>query len=206
MSDDKIRNSESESIILLAAGSSSRLGQSKQLVEVDGVPLLLKSTLAALDAKYLHVVVVLGAHADIHKKIITHLPVEILTHAEWEKGMGSSLKKGLRHIITSRPETNAVVVMVCDQPFITSAHLVALRDTHKKDHYQIVASQYENTIGVPALFDRTLFSSMLEIKDSQGAKVIIERQATSISTIDWTEGRFDIDTPEDLKLLNSQSG
>jgi molybdenum cofactor cytidylyltransferase len=207
MSDDKIKNSDkSESVILLAAGSSSRLGQSKQLVEVDGVPLLLKSTLAALDGKYSHVVVVLGAHADLHKKTIAHLPVEILTHTEWEKGMGSSLKRGLHHIIKSRPETKAVVVMVCDQPLITSLHLAALRDAHKKTSNQIVASRYENTIGVPALFERTLFSKMLEIKDSQGAKVIIENQATSISTIDWDEGRFDIDTPDDLNLLNSQPG
>ena len=207
MSDDKTKNSyESESVIILAAGSSSRLGQSKQLVEVDGVPLLLKSTLAALDAKYSHIVVVLGAHADIHKKTIAHLPVEILTHTEWKKGMGSTLKKGLRHIITSRPDTNVVVVMVCDQPLITSLHLASLRDAHKKTSHQIVASRYENTIGVPALFERTLFSRMLEIKDSQGAKVIIERETTSLTTIDWAEGRFDIDTPEDLKLLNSQPG
>jgi molybdenum cofactor cytidylyltransferase len=204
MSDGKRKDSnEKESVIILAAGSSSRLGQSKQLVEVDGVPLLLKSTLAALAARYSHVVVVLGAHADLHQKTIAHLPVEIITHEEWEKGMGSSLKKGLRHVITSRPETNAVVVMVCDQPLITSLHLKALSDTHKSTSHQIVASRYENTIGVPALFDRTLFARMLEIKDSQGAKVIIESQITSISTIDWAEGRFDIDTPDDLKLLNS---
>jgi molybdenum cofactor cytidylyltransferase len=176
------------------------------LVEVDGVPLLLKSTLAALDAKYAHVIVVLGAHADIHKKTIAHLPVEIITHTEWEKGMGSSLKKGLHHIITSRPETNAVVIMVCDQPLITSSHLVALRDAYKKASHKIVASRYESIVGVPALFDHTLFTRMLEIKDSQGAKVIIESQTTPISTIDWAEGRFDIDTPDDLKLLNSQPG
>ena len=207
MSDDKRKSiDESESVIILAAGSSSRLGQSKQLVEVDGVPLLLKSTLAALDAKYSHVVVVLGAHADMHKKIIVHLPVEILAHTEWKKGMGSSLKKGLRHIIKYRPETKAVVVMVCDQPLITSLHLGALRDAHKKTSHQIVASRYENTIGVPALFERTLFSRMLEIEDSHGAKVIIERETTSLTTIDWAEGRFDIDTPEDLNLLNSQPG
>lgn len=190
------------SIILLAAGSSSRLGQSKQLVEINGVPLLLQSTLAALDANHSHVVVVLGAHADLHKKTIAHLPVEIITHVEWEKGMGSSLKAGLQHVIQSKPETNAVVVMVCDQPLLTSVHLIALLDVYKNTSSKIVASHYENKIGVPALFDRILFSELLQIKDTQGAKAFMESNTGLVTTIDWAEGRFDIDTPEDLKSIN----
>jgi molybdenum cofactor cytidylyltransferase len=205
MSDNKReRSNENESVIILAAGSSSRLGQSKQLVEVDGVPLLLKSTLAALDTNYSHVVVVLGSNADIHKKMIAHLPVEIITHEGWEKGMGSSLKTGLQHVVESRPATHAVVIMVCDQPLLTSVHLNTLRDVYKKSSGKIVASQYGNTVGVPALFDRTLFPELLEIKDSQGAKVIIERHATLVNAINWDDGQLDIDTPQDLKSLNSQ--
>lgn len=197
---------ETESVIILAAGSSSRLGQSKQLVEVDGVPLLLKSTLTALNANYTNVVVVLGAHAEQHKKTIAHLPIEIITNTEWERGMGSSLKTGLEHIIKSRPETSAVVVMVCDQPLLTSAHLAALRDVHKNTFSHMVTSRYGNTMGVPALFDRTLFSEMLNIKDAQGAKAIIESHVESVTTINWEAGHIDIDTPEDLKLLKAQEG
>lgn len=192
------------SIILLAAGSSSRLGQPKQLVEHEGVPLLLKSTLTALGAKYAHVAVVLGADAHVHKKIIAHLAVEIITNHEWEKGMGSSIKAGLRQVIKSRPETEAVVVMVCDQPLLTSAHLTSLLLLHKKTSSPIVASRYEKAIGVPALFDRSLFSKLLEIKDQQGAKAIIESHAGTIEFIDWPEGRIDIDTPEDLEKLNDR--
>jgi molybdenum cofactor cytidylyltransferase len=193
-----------KSVIILAAGSSSRLGQSKQLVEIDGVPLLLKTTLTALDANYSHVVVVLGANADIHKKTIAHLPVEILTHTEWENGLGSSLKKGLRHIITIRPETCSVLILVCDQPLLTSTHLLALHDAYKKTSSQIVASRYGNTLGVPALFDRTLFPLLLEIEDTQGARVVIDRHASSVTAIDWADGLIDIDTPDDLMLLNNQ--
>ena len=190
------------SIILLAAGASSRLGQPKQLVEFEGVPLLLKSTLTALDAKFAHVTAVLGADAEVHKKIIAHLPVEIITNHEWEKGMGTSLKFGLRHVLKSRPETEAVVVMVCDQPLLTAAHLVALIALCEKTSSPIVASRYEKAIGVPALFDRSLFAKLLEIKDEQGAKAIIESHGNAIELIDWPEGKIDIDTPEDLKKMN----
>ena len=207
MNDQKTdRSIIAESVIILAAGSSSRLGQSKQLVEVDGVPLLLKSTLTALEANYTNMVVVLGANADQHKKKIAHLPVEIITNTEWKKGMGSSLKTGLEHVLKSRPETGAVLVMVCDQPLLTSAHLAALRDVHKNTSSQIVASRYGNTIGVPAIFDRILFSEILKIKDAQGAKAIIESHTEFVNTIDWEAGHLDIDTPDDLKLLNSEQG
>lgn len=207
MSDKKTEQvNETETVIILAGGSSLRLGQSKQLVEVDGVPLLLKSTLTALNANYTNVVVVLGAHSDHHKKTIAHLPIEIITNTGWERGMGSSLKTGLEHVIKSRPETSAVVVMVCDQPLLTSAHLSALRDVHKNTFSHMVASRYGNTIGVPALFDRTIFPEMLNIKDAQGAKTIIESHAESVNTINWEDGQIDIDTPEDLKSLKAQEG
>lgn len=199
-----IYNKDEESVILLAAGSSSRLGQPKQLVEVEGVPLLLKSTLAALDANYAHVVVVLGSNADEHKKTIAHLPVEIITHDAWEKGMGSSLKAGLKYVTTSRPDTRAMVIMVCDQPLLTAMHLSALRDAFNRSSAHIVASRYGNTLGVPALFDQTLFSELLNIKDSQGAKVVIENHASAIQAIDWAAGLLDIDTPEDLKSLRAK--
>ncbi len=204
MGNNQQDNPENISVIILAAGSSSRLGQSKQLVMIDGVPLLLKSTLASLDAKYLHVVVVLGANAAEHKKMIAHLPVEILTNTEWENGMGSSLKKGLRYVLKSKPATRAIVVMVCDQPLLTQEHLAALRHAYTKTNSQIVASRYGGMKGVPALFDYRLFPSLMEIDDSQGAKVVIEAHSETVHTIDWEDGHLDIDTPEDLNLLNSQ--
>lgn len=198
--DDPIKNTES--VIILAAGSSSRLGRSKQLVKVNGMPLLLKATMAALEALYSHVVVVLGANAEEHKKIITHLPVEIIIHTQWKKGMGSSLKTGLQHILKLKPKSSAIVVLVCDQPLLTSSHLTVLRGAYRKTGKPIVASLYNDTLGVPALFDQSLFPELLEIKDGQGAKIVIENHLDSVESIPWTGGGLDIDTPEDLKSLN----
>ncbi len=191
-----------ESVIILAAGSSSRLGQPKQLVNVEGVPLLRKSVLAALATKYSPVVVVLGSNAEEHKNIIAHLPVEIVIHTEWEKGMGSSLKAGIHQLLKINAETTAIVVMVCDQPLLTSAHLTALRDAYRKTLKPIIASQYNEIIGVPALFDHSLFSELQKINDTQGAKAVIEGNLKLVETIGWADGRLDIDTPEDLNRLN----
>lgn len=192
-----------EAAIILAAGSSSRLGQAKQMVSVHGIPLLRKSVLAALEARYSPVVVVLGSNATEHKKIIADLPVDIVIHADWEKGMGSSLKAGLSELLKSNPEKTAIVVMVCDQPLLTSTHLTALRDAYRKSSKPIIASHYNEAIGVPALFDHTLFAELQKIKDTQGAKAVIESHLNLVQSVDWEEGRLDIDTPDDLKLLNS---
>jgi len=204
MSDEQAnRHLKNESVIILAAGSSTRLGQAKQLVGVKGMPLLLKSVLVALEAHFEHIVVVLGYHADEHKKTIDHLPMEAIIHDEWEKGMGSSLKKGLLHTIESRPETSAVVVMVCDQPLLTATHLLHLRELYKNTSKPIIASRYGTILGVPALFDRSLFPEILNINDAEGAKAVIVQNAESVESIHWEEGNLDIDTPEDLEILNS---
>jgi molybdenum cofactor cytidylyltransferase len=150
------------------------------------------------------VVVVLGSNADEHKKTIAHLPVEIITHDAWEKGMGSSVKAGLKYVTTARPDTKAIVIMVCDQPWLTEMHLSALRDAFHHSSAHMVASRYGNTLGVPALFDQTLFSELLNIKDTQGAKVVIENYRSDVLAIDWAAGLIDIDTPEDLKSLSGR--
>jgi len=198
---DKIRGTVS--VIILAAGSSSRLGRPKQLVEINGTPLLLISVREALKAEFSSVLVVLGANAREHENAIQDLPVDIIMHPEWEKGMGSSLKAGLEHMIKSRPDTSAVIIMVCDQPFLTHTHLNTLYEHYQKTKNPIIASRYNQTLGVPALFDQAFFTQLLNIKDDQGAKAIIARHQSLAEFIDWPEGRYDIDTSADLKSIEN---
>jgi molybdenum cofactor cytidylyltransferase len=193
--------STTESVILLAAGSSSRLGQSKQLLKTREVPLLLNTVKAALDAEFKHVVVVLGSNFEAHKAVISHLPVDLINHIEWNRGMGSSLKCGLTHLLKSNPDTSAIVITVCDQPFLKASHLKKLSEKYHQASFSIVASQYNHTLGVPALFDRSLFDQLLNLEDSQGAKVVIQKNKDQVTFVDWPEGHIDIDTVEDLRHL-----
>jgi len=195
------KNIKGISIIVLAAGSSSRLGQSKQLILVDGKTLLEKSALAALNSGAEHVVVVLGAQATLHKKVIEHLPVGIIINKEWEKGMGNSLKAGLNYLVTKYPETKTVIVMVCDQPFLTSEHLKKLIASFQKNPTEIVASSYNQTKGVPALFSRSMFSQFFLLEDTQGARKIIQLHQGSMQLVEFSKGEIDLDTPEDLSKL-----
>lgn len=195
----KKKEASNISIILLAAGSSQRLGQSKQLVLVNGKPLLAVSTVSALESGAKRIIVVLGANAQEHKKAIESLPVELVINDEWAKGMGNSLKKGLNHLLSLNPKTEAVLIMVCDQPYLTGAHLNNLITTYKKNRSELVASTYNQTSGVPALFNRSLFDQLLELDDAQGARKIIQHYKGNINKVPLTHGEIDIDTQEDLQ-------
>lgn len=188
-------------IILLAAGSSSRMGQSKQLLEIGGEQLLLKSTQVALQSIAEKVIVVLGANESAHRKVIEQLPCEIIVNEDWQLGMGSSLKKGLAELLLIAPKLEAVLVMVCDQPLLTSEHLNQIIKKFKLAKSQIVASYYSGSAGVPALFDKSLFEKLLKVEDHAGAKKIIRQHKEVVQTIDFAQGAIDLDTPEDYQTF-----
>lgn len=192
-------------ILLLAAGSSSRLGQSKQLLPVDSEPLLVRAVRTALASGANKTVVVLGAHAPAHHTVITHYPVEVTVNDDWQKGMGHSLKKGLLHLITTAPETQAVLVMVCDQPMLEASHLQRLILELGRSGRSIVASYYNGSPGVPAIFTYHHFEELLNLDDQHGAKKVILRHQPTIGVIDFPGGAVDLDTPEDYRsFLNNR--
>jgi molybdenum cofactor cytidylyltransferase len=191
-------------LILLAAGSSSRMGQSKQLLLIEDEPLLLRSTKAALASSPGKIAVVLGAEAEKHGGVINHLPVQIIHNENWAKGMGNSIKAGLNHLLTIQPDLQAVVIMVCDQPLLTCSHLDKIISTYKKTKKQIVASHYSNAPGVPALFDQSLFSELLIIPDEQGAKKILTKHTSDVVAVDFPGGEIDLDTWEEYQNFKNK--
>ncbi len=190
------------SLILLAAGSSSRMGQSKQLLKIGDGSLLAHSVAIAI-ASTLRTVVVLGANEEEHRKAIAHLPVDIISNVDWKKGMGGSLKAGLKYLLNRAPLTEAVLVMVCDQPLLTTAHLEKLRTKYETSFKPIITSYYSGTPGVPALFHNSLFSEIMDLPDDQGAKQIFQRHTNDMLTIDFPQGALDLDTPDDYKNFSS---
>ena len=190
------------SILLLAAGSSSRLGRSKQLLKVDSESLLLRSSNLSLQVSK-NVFVVLGSNFEEHVQSIKHLSVAIVENKEWERGIGSSLKAGLRQIVEKNPETKSVIILVCDQPLLTSSHLSKLAEVGEATNKLIVSSLYNNVLGVPALFKKELFNELLKLDDSEGARKLIQQKKNDVEIVDFPRGEIDLDTPEDVKKFFS---
>ena len=157
------------SIVILAAGSSSRLGQSKQLIKVGEETLLERTTRMALEVSR-NIFVVLGSNSEAHAIAINRFPVFIIENAQWEKGIGCSLKSGVSHLLKLKPKTTSILVLVCDQPSLTSTHLQKIIDMAETSDQKIISSSYKNVLGVPALFKKEIFEELKSIGDDERKK------------------------------------
>jgi molybdenum cofactor cytidylyltransferase len=194
-------------VVLLAAGSSSRLGRPKQLLMHEGKTLVRRAAEAAVAAQCGPVVVVLGAQAKAVTAELTGLPVRTVQNADWGAGMGSSLRVGLRALDTedaigASPPVDAALVMLCDQLRVDTGHLRALVEAFTRTRASIVASSYEGTRGVPALFSRALFSELESLAPDQGARGIISREPSRMVEVALAGGGEDVDTAKDLTRLS----
>ena len=188
-------------VLIMAAGASRRLGQPKQLVEYQGQSLIRRISNEALKAGIGHVTVVTGHNHDKIEKEIQDLNVAVYFNEEWEEGLGASIRNGLKHILKIKPETNAILLTMVDQPFVDGEHLKKLAKAYDPSRPMIIASAYSSTFGVPVLFDSQYFQQMKELKGDEGGKKIFANYLRNIVEIPFIEGAIDIDEKEDLKSL-----
>lgn len=192
--------------IILAAGASTRMGKSKQRLPWKSGTLLTHAVGTARQAGLSSVAVVLGADEDQNRGAITGENVTIVSNPGWERGMGSSLKAGLKNVLETGPMTDAVLVMVCDQPFVTGEHLRALAGLISKPQTKAAFSRYAGTTGVPAVFRKDLFDAILALGDDHGAKGIIRQlEKGQFETLELKNGEIDLDTYEQY-LKHSNEG
>ena len=188
-------------IILLAAGDSSRLGHPKQLLRYKGQTLLQHSLHKALTSNAQSVVVVLGANADIFQEEITGDKIHVVINADWQEGMASSIRTGIRAITEINAPLQGVILLVCDQPFINATLLNNLITAHQKTGKKIIACSYGNTFGPPVFFYQSLFSELLQLRGDTGARSIIRQHIDNVEAIPFPEGTFDIDTNADYEKI-----
>lgn len=190
------------SLLLLAAGSSTRMGQSKQLMKIDGQPMLVRTAREALAACQ-DVTVVLGAEAESHRMILRGTRVNTVENNEWQRGMGNTLKFGLTELRNANPGLDAVLIMVCDQPAVTSDHLRKLIERAGRSSKSIIASSYKDTLGVPALFRKQHFGQLAAIADGVGAAKLIREKRDEVEAIALPHGEIDLDTLNDYLMYTA---
>ena len=193
-------------LILLAAGGSVRLGRPKQLLLYRGRTLLRHAAETALASHCRPIVVVLGAHAKRLRLELAGLDVRVADNPDWEQGMGSSIRIGMTALETASPDLAGVVVMLCDQPLLTSDYLNRLVQTHRDTSHSLIASEYADTRGVPAFFSRALFPKLRALSGPQGAKQMMTRHASDIFSLPFPVGTIDVDTESDYTQLTHSMG
>lgn len=196
-------NSSTIGLMILAAGASTRMGTPKQLLLYRGCSFIRHITESAINSVCQPIAVVLGANAEQIKPEISHLPVQIVENQQWEEGMSSSIRAGLEALLTMNQNLDGVAIALCDQPFVSSQTLNQLVEAYCCTGKPIIASEYAGTLGVPVLFHRTLFSELLALKSTEGAKKLIIKHSHEVFSVPFSEGAIDIDTPNDYDQLQT---
>jgi len=188
-------------VVVLAAGSSSRLGQPKQLVKLGGRPVLHSVVSSAVAVAGHSVTVVLGAHAADLTHLLQHSSASVIVNRNWEEGLASSLRYGLA---AAPPACDAALILLGDQVAVTAEDLRRLIGAWKGEDSVIAASVYQGHVGVPAIFPRWCFSELRDLRGDQGARAILERHAHRLSRVPMPNAAIDLDTPEDLEKLTER--
>lgn len=186
-------------MIILAAGASSRMGTPKQLLLYQGRSFLSQIVETAIASICRPIVVVLGANAQQLKSEISHFPVQVVENTGWHEGMSSSIKVGMQALINQNIQS--VAIALCDQPFVSVQIINKLIAAYQCTGKSIVACEYANTLGVPALFSRALFPELMNLGATAGAKYLIKKYSHTVFPVAFPEGEIDIDTPKDYQQL-----
>ena len=188
-------------VVVLAAGSSSRLGQPKQLIKYKGKPLLQNILDHSQVLSFTSKVLILGAHAEEIKKNINTGEFRVIINEQWEEGIASSILKGVRSSLEINPNLENILFLLSDQPFVTSALIKELLDTHKKEGKTITGCRYDKTVGVPVIFNKNMFRELCHLNGDRGAKVLIRKYPDKVAAVSFDLGSVDIDEPEDYRKL-----
>lgn len=184
-------------MVVLAAGASSRMGQAKQLLLLDGQPLIVRTVEAALASSAWPVVVVLGANAERIAPLLARHPVLIAENPAWSEGMASSIRTGIALLQQFSRSLDGAVVALCDQPAFSADVVAQLIAQQRVTGRTIVAARYNDRNAAPALFLREHFPALTALTGEEGARSLLNGSPDLVATVDLPALAIDLDTPAD---------
>ena len=188
--------------IVLAAGSASRFGSAKQLVRIAGRPLLHTAVSRAVEIAGAATIVVLGSYAAELAPLLTHTPASIVVNRDWREGIGSSIRAGVARLPSA---CTGVMLVLADQVAVTAEDLQRLVATWRRQPEYVAAALYSGSTGVPAIFPRSRFRDLAELRGDSGARKLLHRDPDRVVRVPMESAALDIDTPEDLLAVDTAS-
>jgi molybdenum cofactor cytidylyltransferase len=181
--------------VVLAAGASTRFGSAKQLVRINGRPLLHTVVTRAAEITGNALFVVLGAGAAELAPLLKHSPGSVLVNQEWREGIGSSI----RAAVTRLPAAcNGVMLLLADQAAVTAEDLRRLAGAWRRQPQYIAAALYAGGSGAPAIFPRSAFRDLAELRGDVGAREVLRRNPDRVVRVPMPSAALDVNTPDDL--------
>jgi molybdenum cofactor cytidylyltransferase len=189
--------------VLLAAGTSSRMGQPKQLLEWRGQPLVLHVAAQALASRLAGLVVVVGAAAPAVRAALAGLggPLWLVENGDYAAGQAGSLRVGL----TALPaHARAALVLLVDQPLVGPALIDRLLEAYAADPQALaLVPHYAGRRGNPVLLAAPLFAELRALEGDVGAREVLARHPAAVRRLDLDDPALvaDMDTPEEYRAM-----
>jgi molybdenum cofactor cytidylyltransferase len=183
--------------IILAAGTSTRMGQNKMLLDLEGEPIVRRATRRALAAGLETVVVVLGYEAERVRAVLEDLPCECVMNPAYTGPKSASLHAGLQRLSAS---IDAALVILPDMVRVSTPMLAELIARAERFAVPLIASRYGEVPAPPHLFRRSLFAELLAGHGGSLGRDVVRRHRNEAHWVDWSpELLHDTDTPEDYR-------
>ncbi|HTG81778.1 MAG TPA: nucleotidyltransferase family protein [Geobacteraceae bacterium] len=185
------------SAILLAAGSSRRMGQCKQLLPLDGRPAIVRCLESILAAGVAGITVVVGADGTEVELAIAHLPVTVVLNTIYGSDMAGSVLVGLQRV---GHKTSGILVCLADHPLIEARTCRLLMEEHRRRPDAILIPTYQGRKGHPTLFPRTIIAELAFLPTLRD---VIGRHANRVRFLEVDDPAIveDMDTPADYRRL-----
>lgn len=174
------------------------MGAPKQLIALDGKPLLVRAAEAALASSAWPVVVVVGAHGGEIRPSLARLPVLIAENEAWAEGMAASIRCAVATVQQFSRSMDALMLALCDQPAFSAEVIARLVDAQRQSGRSIAAARYSGRLGAPALFLREHFPALAALTGEQGARTLLSAETARVTPVDLPALAVDLDTPADV--------
>ncbi len=184
--------------IVLAAGSASRYGRSKQLEDFKGTPLVRRAAELARDICGDNTILVTGHDSAAVARAAGHAARFLVVNDRYAEGMGGSIAAATKAVSHA---AGGILLMLADQPLITVSHLRALRNYWSGADDEIVATSFAGTMGPPVLFPPGAFPTLAKLSGDRGARRVLHDVRFTVKTVKFENAAVNIDTPEDLAAL-----
>ncbi|GAC33821.1 nucleotidyltransferase family protein [Paraglaciecola polaris] len=187
------------SALMLAGGQSKRFTGIKQLADINGQPMLLRTlnqltgsgSLCTLLSEFN---VILGANAERISPVLPHYVTAHLC-SDWHKGMGATLAFGVHNV---NRESSHLLVTLADQVALGREHMETMLHHCESAPNKIISASYNGILGAPVIFPRCYFAQLMTLQADSGARKIIQQHIQEVVSVDLPDAKYDIDTQRDL--------
>ncbi len=190
--------------VVLAAGSSTRMGQNKLLLRLDGEALVARAARRAAAGGLDPVLVVLGHEAEHVERALAGVRYRPVFNPDHASGQASSFRAGIAAVPEEAP---AAVILLADMPHVTAEMLAALVARYRSAGSPLVITEYGGVHAPPTLYDRALFAEIGAMSGDGCGRHIVRNHRQEAAVVAWpAEGLADLDEPGDLARLGAADG